>query len=125
MQLITAAMLILCSGHIQELYEAADVSALTSLFTVFVFMAATQVWRCRVPECCFVHTGTGPCGGGVLVCKGWCGSCLVGLELAGTRLTSPHALPHTLHSQDIAVDGWALTLLSPANVAYASTCQTM
>jgi hypothetical protein len=36
-------MLILCSGTIHELYEAADVSALTSLFTVFVFMAATQV----------------------------------------------------------------------------------
>ena len=75
MQLITAAMLILCSGHIQELYEAADVSALTSLFTVFVFMAATQVWRCRVPECCFVHTGTGPCGGGY-----WCAR--VGVEVA-------------------------------------------
>ncbi len=27
--------------------------------------------------------------------------------------------------QDIAVDGWALTLLSPANVSYASTCQTV
>ena len=42
-QLVTAGMLILCSGTIQKLYEAADVSALTSLFTVFVFMAATQV----------------------------------------------------------------------------------
>jgi len=28
-------------------------------------------------------------------------------------------------TQDIAVDGWALTLLSPANVGYASTCQTI
>ena len=28
-------------------------------------------------------------------------------------------------TQDIAVDGWALTLLSPENVAYASTCQTV
>ncbi|EFJ47264.1 hypothetical protein VOLCADRAFT_81605 [Volvox carteri f. nagariensis] len=28
-------------------------------------------------------------------------------------------------TQDIAVDGWALTLLSPANVSYASTCQTV
>ncbi|KAF8491293.1 acetyl-coenzyme A transporter 1-domain-containing protein [Gautieria morchelliformis] len=27
-------------------------------------------------------------------------------------------------TQDIAVDGWALTLLSPENVSYASTCQT-
>ncbi|KIJ45087.1 hypothetical protein M422DRAFT_67250 [Sphaerobolus stellatus SS14] len=27
-------------------------------------------------------------------------------------------------TQDIAVDGWALTLLSPENVGYASTCQT-
>ncbi len=27
--------------------------------------------------------------------------------------------------QDIAVDGWALTLLSQANVSYASTCQTV
>lgn len=67
-QLITAAMLICCSGHINKLYEAADVTSLTSLFFVFVFMAATQ---------------------------------------------------------DIAVDGWALTLLSSANVGYASTCQTV
>ncbi|GLI67167.1 hypothetical protein VaNZ11_011380 [Volvox africanus] len=28
-------------------------------------------------------------------------------------------------TQDIAVDGWALTLLSPANMSYASTCQTV
>ncbi|KAJ9530273.1 hypothetical protein QJQ45_023560, partial [Haematococcus lacustris] len=28
-------------------------------------------------------------------------------------------------TQDIAVDGWALTLLSPANVGYAATCQTL
>lgn len=28
-------------------------------------------------------------------------------------------------TQDIAVDGWALTLLTPANVAYASTAQTV
>jgi len=28
-------------------------------------------------------------------------------------------------TQDIAVDGWALTLLSEANLAYASTCQTI
>lgn len=28
-------------------------------------------------------------------------------------------------TQDIAVDGWALTLLSPANVSYASTAQTV
>ncbi|KAF8525237.1 MFS general substrate transporter [Hysterangium stoloniferum] len=27
-------------------------------------------------------------------------------------------------TQDIAVDGWALTLLSPENLSYASTCQT-
>jgi PAT family acetyl-CoA transporter-like MFS transporter 1 len=26
---------------------------------------------------------------------------------------------------DIAVDGWALTLLSPANLSYASTAQTI
>ncbi|GAX76176.1 hypothetical protein CEUSTIGMA_g3620.t1 [Chlamydomonas eustigma] len=67
-QLITAAMLIFCSQHIESLYKAADVSNLTLLFTLFVFMAATQ---------------------------------------------------------DIAVDGWALTLLSAPNVAYASTCQTI
>jgi hypothetical protein len=30
-----------------------------------------------------------------------------------------------LSLQDIAVDGWALTLLSPPNVGYASTCQTI
>ena len=28
-------------------------------------------------------------------------------------------------TQDIAVDGWAITLLSPANLAYASTAQTV
>jgi MFS family permease len=28
-------------------------------------------------------------------------------------------------TQDIAVDGWALTLLSPENLSYASTCQTV
>ncbi|KAF7329223.1 hypothetical protein MKEN_00182900 [Mycena kentingensis (nom. inval.)] len=28
-------------------------------------------------------------------------------------------------TQDIAVDGWALTLLSPDNLSYASTCQTI
>ena len=28
-------------------------------------------------------------------------------------------------SQDIAVDGWALTLLSKRHVGYASTCQTV
>lgn len=27
--------------------------------------------------------------------------------------------------QDVAVDGWSLELLSPANVAYASTCQSL
>lgn len=26
---------------------------------------------------------------------------------------------------DIAVDGWALTLLSPENLSFASTCQTI
>ncbi|KAJ7722661.1 acetyl-coenzyme A transporter 1-domain-containing protein [Mycena maculata] len=28
-------------------------------------------------------------------------------------------------TQDVAVDGWALTLLSPENLSYASTCQTI
>jgi len=28
-------------------------------------------------------------------------------------------------TQDIAVDGWALTLLSPSNLSYASTAQTI
>jgi len=28
-------------------------------------------------------------------------------------------------TQDIAVDGWALTLLSQENLSYASTCQTI
>lgn len=28
-------------------------------------------------------------------------------------------------AQDIAVDGWALTLLRPEHVEYASTCQTL
>ncbi|KAI9893390.1 MAG: hypothetical protein M1814_006687 [Vezdaea aestivalis] len=34
-------------------------------------------------------------------------------------------LVFTCATQDIAVDGWALTLLSPANIAYASTAQTV
>lgn len=28
-------------------------------------------------------------------------------------------------TQDIAVDGWALTMLSKSNISYASTCQTI
>jgi hypothetical protein len=28
-------------------------------------------------------------------------------------------------TQDIAVDGWAISMLSKANVGYASTCQTI
>ena len=28
-------------------------------------------------------------------------------------------------TQDIAVDGWALTMLSPENVGYASTCNSV
>jgi PAT family acetyl-CoA transporter-like MFS transporter 1 len=28
-------------------------------------------------------------------------------------------------SQDVAVDGWALTMLSPENVGYASTCNAV
>lgn len=67
-QLVTASMLVLCAGWINTLFEAADVASLTALFTVFVFLSATQ---------------------------------------------------------DIAVDGWALTLLKPANVGFASTCQTI
>lgn len=30
-----------------------------------------------------------------------------------------------VHLQDIAVDGWALTLLPPHHIEYASTCQTL
>lgn len=42
-----------------------------------------------------------------------------------------HALTATLWCvtlpllQDIAVDGWALTLLPPHHIEYASTCQTL
>ncbi|KAK4555415.1 hypothetical protein LTR86_007712 [Recurvomyces mirabilis] len=35
------------------------------------------------------------------------------------------ALVFMCATQDIAVDGWALTLLSPANLSYASTAQTV
>lgn len=42
-QLATAAMLVACAGLIQRLFDAADVNALTALFLVFVFLAATQV----------------------------------------------------------------------------------
>jgi hypothetical protein len=34
-------------------------------------------------------------------------------------------LVFTCATQDIAVDGWALTLLSPVNISYASTAQTV
>lgn len=34
-------------------------------------------------------------------------------------------LVFTCATQDIAVDGWALTLLSPGNISYASTAQTV
>lgn len=37
----------------------------------------------------------------------------------------PEAVLPSHCTQDIAVDGWALTLLSPPNVGYASTCQTI
>lgn len=49
--------------------------------------------------------------------------------LTDSPLLAAHTLtvfPHIHTSmQDIAVDGWALTLLSPQNVGYASTCQTI
>ncbi|KAF0698271.1 Aste57867_11102 [Aphanomyces stellatus] len=35
------------------------------------------------------------------------------------------ALYFLMATQDIAVDGWALTMLSPKNVEYASTCNTI
>ncbi|KAK9827835.1 hypothetical protein WJX74_004620 [Apatococcus lobatus] len=67
-QLVSAAMLVFCSGWAQERLAAADVGAITALFFVLVLLAATQ---------------------------------------------------------DIAVDGWALTLLSRKHIGYASTCQTV
>lgn len=36
-----------------------------------------------------------------------------------------HLLMTVLPSQDIAVDGWALTMLSRENVGYASTCNSV
>ena len=30
-----------------------------------------------------------------------------------------------LQTQDVAVDGWALTMLKPKNVGYASTCNSV
>jgi len=41
-----------------------------------------------------------------------------------SRTASPHAFAHPLCT-DIAVDGWALTLLSQENLSYASTAQTV
>jgi len=67
-QFISALLLYGCAEWVEELYNSANVVALTTLFFIFVLLAATQ---------------------------------------------------------DIAVDGWALTLLSPRNVGYASTCQTI
>lgn len=43
-------------------------------------------------------------------------------------LPSPTRLPAiaaAAGAQDIAVDGWALTLLPPHHIEYASTCQTL
>jgi len=43
--------------------------------------------------------------------------------VVGRRSTSSAMAPFIV--QDIAVDGWALTLLRPEHIEYASTCQTL
>eukprot|EP01024_Parvocaulis_polyphysoides_P008612 TRINITY_DN1256_c1_g2_i1.p2 TRINITY_DN1256_c1_g2~~TRINITY_DN1256_c1_g2_i1.p2 ORF type:complete len:302 (+),score=32.11 TRINITY_DN1256_c1_g2_i1:177-1082(+) len=67
-QIMSAAMLIICADWAEEQLQLAHVEKITFLFFFLVLLAATQ---------------------------------------------------------DIAVDGWALTLLSKGHVGYASTCQTI
>ena len=54
-------------------------------------------------------------------------------EYLGSGSSPPHVLPLSvgffglyllMATQDIAVDGWALTMLSKRNVSWASTCNT-
>lgn len=48
--------------------------------------------------------------------------------MSASDLTVPRAMMCAglcAAAQDIAVDGWALTLLPPEHVSYASTCQTL
>lgn len=63
----------------------------------------------------------------------WVGAWLGG-DVTETHLGSPHvknltifffALYFLMATQDIAVDGWALTMLSRDNVGYASTCNSI
>jgi hypothetical protein len=116
-QLSSAALLMCSADWIQRQYEAGAVGPLTVLFFFFVLLAATQVrvggWVrlgrvavCCV--CCVVCCHAAPC----------CVSC------NGVSCNEPAHQPVTT-AQDIAVDGWALTLLPPHHIEYASTCQTL
>lgn len=81
-----------------------NVVTLTAVFFMLAFLAATQVGR---------H-------------KHWDTNTHSGREIHSSRLTSlpsndcPFSAP-----KDIAVDGWALTMLSRENVGYASTCNSV
>ncbi|RSH94847.1 hypothetical protein EHS25_004653 [Saitozyma podzolica] len=69
-----------------------------------------------VPKWGGERAGSSPCRPS----SGWgCGS-LVGKWRGGSQ-----RLIMAAATQDIAVDGWALTLLSPPNLSYASTAQTI
>ncbi|CAM9245880.1 unnamed protein product, partial [Phaeothamnion confervicola] len=59
-------------------------------------------------------TGTGGTGGGS-----------IGEPCVGSLVAFFLALYLLMATQDIAVDGWALTMLSRRNVGYASTCNTV
>ncbi|KAI0244199.1 hypothetical protein L0F63_007248 [Massospora cicadina] len=88
-QALSAALLYWLSSNVASFLDndPIDVGSLTCLFTLLVFLSATQVW----------------------------------VRAQGAVLGNA-AERWVLN---IAVDGWALTLLSEENLSYASTCQTV
>jgi hypothetical protein len=60
----------------------------------------------------------------MIACGRWAEGRLEAGDAAGVTALF-FALVMLAATQDIAVDGWALTLLSPRNVGYAATCQTV
>lgn len=87
--------------------EGPNVAMLTAVFFMLAFLAATQV---GFHKHCDMNT-------------------LSEREMHSARemvsLQSPHGSSLSASKKDIAVDGWALTMLSRQNVGYASTCNSV
>jgi len=113
-QLASSALLVAGGGWMEARLAEGDVARLTALFFAFVLLAATQA-RCRPPLPCLPRSqgSTAP---------------LRAQPTTPSHEPTTHKNPpqrRRPRAQDIATDGWALTLLSPANVGYAATCQTL